>query len=348
MSINKRELWADYLKGICILLVFVGHLDILPQYIRVFIYLFHMPAFFFCIGFYDKIGISFIEYLRKKSKSLLIPYFFYSFSILTLQQIKNLFFGNGINWQTVRNNIIGTFLCLRNSQYNGSNWFLIASFVACVLYYAIMKNVKNTKTRFIIVVSLSLVITYTSRLFKIASPWYVDVAIICLFYILFGRYIKEKSIIISKTQSFLLIVIGMILSTVIYFFVRNDNVKYLIDYHTARTYPYLLVTIGGIVLLLSFFGLLYNSKHKSLVSYIGENSLIYYLLDWVPYAILNKILNICGLQITNEYLLVIVQIICILLVMPIVVMIIKRYFWFLFGKKKEIWSFNYKNINKRC
>ena len=49
MAEKKRELWADYAKGICILLVFIGHSDAIPQAVRIFIYLFHMPMFFFCM-----------------------------------------------------------------------------------------------------------------------------------------------------------------------------------------------------------------------------------------------------------------------------------------------------------
>ena len=51
MAEKKRELWADYAKGICILLVFIGHSDAIPQAVRIFIYLFHMPMFFFCMGY---------------------------------------------------------------------------------------------------------------------------------------------------------------------------------------------------------------------------------------------------------------------------------------------------------
>lgn len=37
MAEKKRELWADYAKGICILLVFIGHSDAIPQAVRIFI-----------------------------------------------------------------------------------------------------------------------------------------------------------------------------------------------------------------------------------------------------------------------------------------------------------------------
>ena len=52
MTNKKRELWADYAKGLGILLVFIGHIETLPKIIQVFIYLFHTPIFFFCMGFY--------------------------------------------------------------------------------------------------------------------------------------------------------------------------------------------------------------------------------------------------------------------------------------------------------
>lgn len=55
---TKREYWVDFLKGITIILVVLGHCDIPAVQIRpvalpTIIYLFHMPLFFMISGYLD-------------------------------------------------------------------------------------------------------------------------------------------------------------------------------------------------------------------------------------------------------------------------------------------------------
>ena len=64
---------ADRLKGLCILLMIVGHCFI-PDALHDAIYLFHIPMFFFIAGFFFKpapIG----KRLRSDARRLLVPYF---------------------------------------------------------------------------------------------------------------------------------------------------------------------------------------------------------------------------------------------------------------------------------
>ena len=75
MEQRKRIIWLDYLKGIVILLVIIGHCA-LPPNLRKFIYSFHMPLFFFAGGLTLKMTseLSAKEFVKKKINALLIPY----------------------------------------------------------------------------------------------------------------------------------------------------------------------------------------------------------------------------------------------------------------------------------
>ena len=77
----KRDITIDIAKGIGIVLVVLGHVLINSDINRL-IYLFHMPLFFFISGiiFYSTYNkdIKFKDYLLKKIKSILIPYFVFS------------------------------------------------------------------------------------------------------------------------------------------------------------------------------------------------------------------------------------------------------------------------------
>ena len=63
---------ADRLKALCIALMIVGHCEI-PQVLHDFIYLFHIPLFFFVSGFFFKDGFTFSR-VKLDVRRLLLPY----------------------------------------------------------------------------------------------------------------------------------------------------------------------------------------------------------------------------------------------------------------------------------
>ena len=77
----QRNESLDILKGTGIILVVLAHI-ISRENINPFIYLFHMPLFFFVSGmtmYYSyKQDIKFKDYLSKKVKNILLPYFIFS------------------------------------------------------------------------------------------------------------------------------------------------------------------------------------------------------------------------------------------------------------------------------
>lgn len=80
---RQRDLIIDYLKGFAIFLVVWGHCiqclgegyDTMNQPIGKFIYMFHMPLFFFCSGIFHKsiIKSGWREFIIKRWHTLLVP-----------------------------------------------------------------------------------------------------------------------------------------------------------------------------------------------------------------------------------------------------------------------------------
>lgn len=101
LSKRTRIVWLDMAKGLGIMLVLLGHAprdEMLISYplisfIKHFIYLFHMPLFFFISGItfslikYNDNNEKVIEYLIKKLKRLVLPAIIYSLIIYFLVQI---------------------------------------------------------------------------------------------------------------------------------------------------------------------------------------------------------------------------------------------------------------------
>lgn len=100
--------------------------------------------------------------------------------------------------------------------------------------------------------------------------------------------------------------------------------------------------IGGFALCLALYGALKNVKRKGVLSYIGVNSMLFYLFDNLPELLVKKAMGYIG--VTNVYIVSLCQLIGILLLTPVIVMFVKYFAWFLFGLKKESWSFDYGKL----
>ena len=110
MELKERDRSIDIAKGIGIFLMVMGH-TISNKIALQWIYSFHMPLFFFLSGVFHSQGKNYKEFLEKKVKTLLVPYFFFSIILFLFFLIvsKNIGFSAGENL-SVKENFIGIFL----------------------------------------------------------------------------------------------------------------------------------------------------------------------------------------------------------------------------------------------
>lgn len=118
---KKREEWVDRVKFLGILAIYIGHFGETAGWLYEFVFTYHVPLFFFVAGFFaggnKKYTIK--EYVKKKIKVLVIPYFFLG--------ILNIGF-----YVLVKNPSIENFLLMfksfygirSNMDYFGSMWFI--------------------------------------------------------------------------------------------------------------------------------------------------------------------------------------------------------------------------------
>jgi len=80
---SQRIAYIDVAKGIGILLVVLAHngLQLISPSLHLFITAFHMPLFFFLSGIFFKTELGFLQLLKRRFESLLLPYFFAIFLI---------------------------------------------------------------------------------------------------------------------------------------------------------------------------------------------------------------------------------------------------------------------------
>ena len=141
MQISKRIHWLDILKGLAVILVIMGHaLD--DTWLRTWIYSFHLGIFYFAAGYTFDINKynSLTEFIRKKSKGILLPYIKYSFYTILFISGWTFLKGEASLMDIVSqawNSIVGTVIMLRGSNYQNYCWFLPALLIAECVFFVI-------------------------------------------------------------------------------------------------------------------------------------------------------------------------------------------------------------------
>ena len=141
---SNRIEWIDIAKGIGMIFVILGHTAIPDNYLK-FVLAFNMPLFFFLSGCTFKLKDNFFEFLKKKIKTLLIPYFVFSiitylFWLVVERRILN---DTGMS---IFKPIIGMFYANNIDGYmifDGVLWFIACLFITEILFFAIAKIAKK-------------------------------------------------------------------------------------------------------------------------------------------------------------------------------------------------------------
>ena len=145
---KQRIEWLDFLKGIGIILVIVGHSfrdkmlmdSFIADFIYSIIYVFHMPLFFFLSGITLNTDIEFKIFLKKRVKGLLIPLISFSvFQIVVCEWLYGCVIAKNQSVAFVKDRIIGILVQGdgENIAYASELWFLSCLFIAEILYYFI-------------------------------------------------------------------------------------------------------------------------------------------------------------------------------------------------------------------
>lgn len=210
-KVTKRIDWIDTLRGLAMYFVVWGHCQKNYNFIRKYIYHFHMPIFFFISGltFGDSDKIPFKVFAKKKFKSLVIPYFvmnivcyilmviMYKFGIIEeFSYLKNFF---GIFYS---NNKILPFPC-------GPGWFLLSLFLVNIIFY-FLKKYSKTDFELGIACSICGILSYVNYLseYQIRGPWHIESVFtgVVFFYIgyIFMKNIKELDFVFNSKSRMLL------------------------------------------------------------------------------------------------------------------------------------------------
>lgn len=316
MQILKNRLdYIDLSKGFAIILVVLGHIY-KDNYIRTWLYSFHIPLFFIISGillnYKDITNNNFLYILKIKIKNIMIPYFCFEVLNIIIWCINNREFTiSALRW-----NMIDTILLYAH----GTTWFLPCLFVAEIMFLIIRKVIKNDYV-LIIVSSLITISPFILNLGQgitlIIFRCCIALGFVCLGYFV---YPIQKDINLSKIKIAMLFCINIILS------ILNGRVDlYKITFNNVLLY-FLCAILGSISILMLFK----NIKIKCL-SYFGKNSLVIMCIHNNLILILKSIFKFSY----DGYVKGLILLVVIMLIQIPIIEIINKHVPFMIGKSKK-------------
>lgn len=276
-KIIKRDRSLDIMKGIGILLVVFAHVF----HKSGIIYQFHMPLFFILSGAamtYSKSGFS----LKKKAKSLLVPYIVFSLICFVYWAlIESRFrpmhdvaiFGDGIGLNVKLQQLLNIFTAINCKPafiYNIVLWFLPCLFMAELLY----SKIKGTKVEWVIDV-LCIIVCYVAVNSSNGWPWCLGEAVVSVPFLSLGNSFYQPLIKVLKKRTIYAVVTGVIclLAFIFIFLLLNPHTD--MAHNIIPKEFYLMAILGSLcVLILSLEIDKFAIRGGQYLAYLGRNSLV--------------------------------------------------------------------------
>ncbi len=206
-SSTDRISWIDNLKALGILLVVLGHnsIDHLSNKI---IFSFHMPLFFFVSGllFYQSVITkmdSFPDFIKKRARSILIPYFLFSFLTYGYWLIIHYIFlllNSGYNHRFepikaffgifVSNGAEGLLI------HNPPLWFMTCLFVTVLLfasYYFLSEGDNHILLIMVVFSALTGFLLSKNTTLEFQLPWGIDIALTAVVFYSLGYWMMKMT-----------------------------------------------------------------------------------------------------------------------------------------------------------
>lgn len=315
---GNRRTDIDVLRGIAIFLVIFGHITHISV-LRTYIWGFHIPLFFFVSGylFNSSKYASSIDFIKAKIKSLVIPYvFFYLFTFAYWVIIERHTRGADL---TIQSQLIGMFYGtydLRYMYFNGALWFLPTLFSMELLYWTIVKTIKNNYLVFVIMLSLSVL----GMLFREKIgwlPWGLCPAIIGGVFLCFGNLCNSVKLCVQNSIKWIVVVLICVLMQLVLLPVTGAGLAAL---HFLHPIWYVPVAIIGIV---AYYAMAKIICHNALLEWLGRNSLVLFALQEPVYRgiifIVGKLLS-CETDVVRNslFLGVLCAVITVIIIMPMI------------------------------
>ncbi|UBD69669.1 acyltransferase family protein [Bacteroides sp. BFG-257] len=299
---TKRDLYLDIAKGICIILMVLGHSGC-PEWMNRFMVLFRMPCFFFISGILlsDRYLTDVKGGICKKLKGYYQPYVKWTLIFLLLHNTFTYLhiYETSYTWQETAIKIVRTIIMTGGEQLLGGYWFLIsltwASIGTIVILSALRNKNKLTNVHIWEGVILAVLIASTEHLLPFKLPaQFGPQTFLALAFFMSGYIYRKSGLNKSKHLSQLYVLLLLIPAIVSVFADLSMSTA------EALSGGYFVVALSGIIGFIQLAKKLEHDKVVALFNYIGNKTLYiltFYFLAFKPISYILIRLN--GLPISD-------------------------------------------------
>jgi len=290
----KRLDYLDLTKAvaiICMVWLHIGTKFVITDHI---VHVFHMPVFFVISGYLFKTGRSFPFFLKRKVKSLILPYFFWGILLCVFWTV--IYISNNSQDSIYPLKSILYSLLYNNAElspYGCIQWFFTTLFFANVFFYLIVFLTKENK-RLIVLLSLILgLIGALVAFLPFRLPLGMDISFMAVFFMGIGYLVKDIDL--NRFHILLLFLFAVIC------FVLNQNCIWnmrKMDYGIAVLY--MMGSSSSSLVLIGICEIVCAKVRSSVLKpflFIGKNSIWILIFNNLYINLLNMFLKSLSLKI---------------------------------------------------
>lgn len=304
---TRRVMWIDFSKVICIYLVALGHAlsyEVTNEcYLRNFIYLFHLPVFFFISGYLYRIKDNeknFLSYSLSNLNSLVIPYIFLNvlavilmFPSLLHHDIKPLLYN---------------FLIGHGHAPAGPAWFLLCLYWTKIQMFFIIRL--DDKMQLLSALFYCILAYY----FPFHLYWEIDASFMAMPIFILGNLIKKHySDCINGHYSPFTMSSLFLISFAITVCLSVIQQKEAMFSRLFGTYAILFYVgaISGIIMIVSLCKLLENNNNRHVIR-LASGSIIIMGLHGIFYRYTHGVFNKLLVEVPLDYMILFKIVICLI------------------------------------
>lgn len=341
---GKRIEWVDIVKYICIIFVMVHHLEGGSEVLYTFYASFFLKAFFFTAGYVYRHTNDFKGFFIKKVKGLFVPWLIFSILNILLSQVLS-FNEHGdllteLGWNMLQ---------IRN--HGDGIWFVAALFVTFIPFYFMIKwSDDASKNRGITAIVICFFLSFGSLAYtKLMNPtllpwngaelpWHLEYIFQAMLFMVLGYYFrKEFEAKFDKYNT----KVNRICLAVVYLALIYLPHAFGIEFPVIIDMIYQYVReLAGVLLIVAVCKVMKTNRY---ISYVGQNTLIYFALHGKVLSIIQTVLwkvvpgfyaAVLGNAISANILVIVLSLVMsVLLIIP--AWIINNFFPFIVGRNKR-------------
>ena len=333
---QKRIGSIDIAKAIGIILIVIGHIQSNENFTH-FIYSFHVPIFFIISGYLYKKTEKLSEYVKKKAKTILIPYFIFgAISLIYWFVIERYFREQIVNpWIPVANLFLA-----QAGEYNfianAALWFLPCLFCTELIFDILKRITKNEKVFLLGIILISAIGLIYNKLDFVSLPFELNTAFVAVGFYYLGYVWKNKfeqnfkSKINKNWQKVTIAIVCLIITFI--FSQINNGISMYGEYYNNYFLMYTCVILGS----LAVFMISEIIAKNKILEFIGKNTLIIMCIHEPIKRVVIKLMSMATkipeITLRTNFLWIILITIILMIILVPFILIINKYFPFFLGK----------------